>query len=118
MEFLRLLKAGSVSALDVLRICVFSSWEAERISAFVVLRLVSPGIGSWKLISTCSAEVVRSGSCEAGSISATVVLRKGLSQAIEKLDQLLKASETLSGILAGKQLGLILESYLCLKKGP
>ena len=45
--------------------------------------------------------MVRSGSCEAG--------RKGLSQAIEKLDQLLKASETLSGILAGKQLGPILE---------
>ena len=50
-----------------------------------------------------------SGSCEAGSISVIVVLRKGLSQAIEKLDQLLKASETLSGILAGKQLGSILE---------
>ena len=47
---------------------------------------------------------------ELDSISAIVVLRKGLSQAIEKLDQLLKASETLSGILAGKQLGSILDT--------
>ena len=81
-------ETGCDSALEKLSIGVSTSCEGgSRSWQFRAEILVSPALESWKCLSTCRAEdLCLFSSWEAERISGMVVLRKGLSQAIEKLN--------------------------------